>query len=323
MVAGHALRVVFFGTPEFAVPTLDALLASRHPVLAVVTQPDRPRGRGQKVIDGPVKASAARAGIPVLQPDSLKTPEFVDQLSALGADLGVVAAYGKILSEIVLKIPRLGMINVHASLLPRYRGAAPIHRAVAAGEPETGVTIMRVVKALDAGALIATVRRPIGPDDTSEEVERDLARLGGALLVDVVDRMAQGPVPEVPQDDSLSTYAHRLVKEDGAIDWSQPARRIHDLIRGMRPWPNAYSYLDGHRLILLRSAVDEATSAASDAPVAPGAIVAAAPDDLRVATGQGTLVVRELQAEGRRPLSAREFLAGHRLAPGDRFTAAP
>jgi len=318
MVIGTPLRVVFFGTPEFAVPTLEALLASSHPVVAVVTQPDRPSGRGQKVAPGAVKARALAAGIPVMQPASLKTPEFLEQLTALQADLGVVAAYGRILTETVLQIPRLGMINVHASLLPRFRGAAPIHRAVAAGESATGVTIMRVVRALDAGAMIATVRRPIGPDDTSEEVERDLARLGGALLVDVVNRMAQGAIDETPQDDSLATYAPRLAKADGVIDWSQPARRIHDLIRGMRPWPNAYSYLGGRRLILLRSAVDETTA---DSP--PGSIVAAPSGNLRIATGQGTLIVRELQAEGGRPMQVGDFLAGHRLAPGDRFTATP
>ncbi len=318
MVTGTPLRVVFFGTPAFAVPTLDALIASAHPVVVVVTQPDRRRGRGQRVLDSAVKARAVAAGIPVLQPPSLTAADFLDQLAALHPDLGVVAAYGKILTERLLQIPRLGMINVHASLLPRYRGAAPIHRAVAAGEPETGVTIMRVVKALDAGPMIAAARRPIGPDDTSEQVEHDLARLGAALLVDVVDRLARGPVTETPQDDRLATYAPRLAKDDGVIDWSQSARRVHDLIRGMRPWPNACSYLAGTRLILLRSAVDETTH-----DVAPGTVIAATPDGLQVATGRGTLVVRELQAEGRRPMAVREFLAGHRLVAGDHFTAAP
>lgn len=316
MVNGAPLRVVFFGTPTFAVPTLDALLASKHPVVAVVTQPDRPRGRGHRVIEGAVKARARSAGIEVLQPGSLKAPEFVDRLRALNSDLGVVAAYGKILTDTVLQVPRLGMINVHASLLPRYRGAAPIQRAVADGESETGVTIMRVVKALDAGAMLATVRRTIGPDDTSEEVEADLARLGATLLVDVVTRLAQGPVLEVPQDDAGATYAARLTKEDGAIDWAQPARRIHDLIRGMRPWPNASSRIDGVRLILLRSTVDECVSDAR-----PGTVLAARGDELRVATGRGVLVIRELQAEGKRPMAVRDFLAGHHLVPGDRFVS--
>lgn len=310
------LRLVFFGTPAFAVPTLERLLASRHEVVAVVTQPDRPRGRGRRVSDSEVKACARVHGLTVLQPASMKDASFLDALGGLRADLGVVAAYGKILTEAVLAAPRLGLINVHASVLPRYRGAAPIHRAVANGEPETGVTIMRVVKALDAGAMLAVVRRAIGPDETSEEVERDLARLGAAVLVETVDRMAAGPIEEIPQDDRRATYAPRLTKEDGLIDWSMPARRVHDLVRGMRPWPNAYSYVQGQRLILLRSGVID------EPPIeAPGTVVAARADGLRVACGAGILDVREIQAEGKRPMLAREFLAGHPLAPGTRFTA--
>jgi methionyl-tRNA formyltransferase len=230
MVAAAPLRIVFFGTPEFAVPTLDALLGSRHPVVGVVTQPDRPRGRGQKVSAAPIKARALAAALPVLQPERLKDPAFLDALAALRADLGVVAAYGKILTDALLAVPRLGMINVHASLLPRYRGAAPVHRAIIAGERETGVTIMRVVKALDAGPMLTTVRRPIGPDETSDEVERDLARLGAHLLVSATDALAAGSSEETPQDDRTATYAHRLTKEDGVIDWNWPAARLHDQI---------------------------------------------------------------------------------------------
>jgi methionyl-tRNA formyltransferase len=318
MVEGRPLRTVFFGTPGFAVQTLEALLASRHPVVAVVSQPDRPRGRGQKLVHGEVKARAVAAGLPVLQPTSLKADRFLDELRALDADLGVVAAYGRILTDTVLAIPRLGMINVHASLLPAYRGAAPIHRAVAAGESETGVTIMRVVKALDAGPMLATVRRPIGVNDTSEDVERDLARLGGALLADTVDRLAAGPVHEEPQDDRLATYAARLTKEDGLIDWNAAASRIHDQVRGMRPWPNAYSYVKGARLILLRTNVD-----ANPTPAPPGTVITAHGGELQIATGDGTLTVHELQAEGKRPLTARDFLAGRPLTAGDRFTVAP
>src|SRR5262249_20207285 len=178
MVNSGPLRVAFFGTPDFAVPTLDALLASRHSVVGVICQPDRPRGRGHKTTAGPVKARALTAGVPVLQPEKLKNEVFLASLAALGADLGVVAAYGTILTAVVLAQPRLGMINVHASLLPRYRGAAPVHRAIIAGEHETGVTIMRVVKALDAGPMLRRARRPIGGDETSDDVERDLARIG-------------------------------------------------------------------------------------------------------------------------------------------------
>jgi len=318
MVTTRCLRIVFFGTPGFAVPTLDGLLTSTHDVIAVVTQPDRPRGRGHRHSDAPVKRRAVQAGLPLLQPSVLKDPEFLDAMSALHPDLGVVAAYGKLLPERLLAIPAEGLINVHASLLPKYRGAAPIHRAIANGETETGVTIMRVVKALDAGPMLANVRRPIGEGDTSVDVERDLAELGARLLVETVDNLAAGSVREVPQDDSQATYAPRLTREDGAIDWSRPARTINNLVRGMQPWPMAYSYLAGRRLIVLRS-----SPSADAAAEPPGTVVTARGDELRVATGEGTLLVSELQAEGKRPMTTREFLAGHRIAPGEQFNAPP
>jgi methionyl-tRNA formyltransferase len=202
--------VVFFGTPAFAVPTLRALLASRHSVCGVVTQPDRPRGRGQKVTEAPVKALAVEHGLPVYQPTSLKGAEAHETIAAWAPDLGVVAAYGRIIPNAMLQLPRLGMINVHASLLPKYRGAAPVHRAVIDGEVQTGITIMKVVPLLDAGPMIAKATRAIGPDETSDVVERDLADLGGALLLQVADAMAAGPVDFEPQDDMMSTYAPRL-----------------------------------------------------------------------------------------------------------------
>ena len=318
MVTIASLRVVFFGTPGFAVPTLDGLLTSVHDVVAVVTQPDRPRGRGYRQSDAPVKRRAAQAGVPVLQPGTLKDQDFLEAMSAVRPDLGVVAAYGKILPEQLLAIPTQGMINVHASLLPKYRGAAPIHRAIANGETETGVTIMRVVKALDAGPMLATVRRPVGNDETSIDVERDLAELGARLLVETVDRLAAGSAQEVPQDDSLATYAPRLTRDDGAIDWSQSAPTIHNLVRAMQPWPMAYSYLGRKRLIVFRSSHSPAAVAAP-----PGTVVIARGDELQVATGGGTLLVRELQAEGKRRMTAREFLAGHHVAPGERFSSPP
>jgi methionyl-tRNA formyltransferase len=317
MVAGGALRVVFFGTPEFAVPTLEALLRSRHRVVGVVTQPDRPRGRGQKTSASPVKALAASAGLPVLQPERLKDPAFVDSLSALNADLGVVAAYGKILTDAVLATPRLGMINVHASLLPRYRGAAPVHRAIIAGERKTGVTIMRVVKALDAGPMLATVERAIGPDDTSSEVERDLGTLGAALLVSTADALASGRGVETPQNDADATYAHRLTKDDGILDWSRSAEEVHNLVRGLHPWPHAYTFHHGARLILHRSKVDEGDKRGGTD--IPGTIVEAHGDRLVVAAGSGRLQVIEIQAEGKRPMPARDFLAGHHLTVGEQF----
>jgi methionyl-tRNA formyltransferase len=318
MVATRSLRVVFFGTPQFAVPTLDRLLASSHTVVGVVTQPDRPRGRGQKMSDAPVKARAVGAGIPVLQPATLKDPGAVAAIAALRADIGVVAAYGKILTEAILQTPPMGMVNVHASLLPRHRGAAPVHRAVMAGEGQTGVTIMRVVKALDAGAMLGVVHRSIDPDETSEDVERDLARLGAELLVPTLDRLATGPIEEIPQDDTRATYAPRLTKEDGLVDWSRPAVDVHNLIRGLYPWPHAYTFWKGRRFILLRSSPSSGTTHALG-----GVVIAAHSEELRVAAGEGHLQILEIQAEGKRPMTAREFLAGTHIEPGDRFGSHP
>lgn len=317
--AGVPLRIVFFGTPEFAVPTLRCLLDSSHPVVAVVTQPDRPRGRGQRVSDSPVKALAQTRGLPVFQPTRLRDPLFAETLRGLNPDLGVVAAYGKLLPEETLAVPRHGMINVHASLLPKYRGAAPVHRAVIDGETETGVTIMRVEQMLDSGPMMAKVKRPIGPDETSDVVERDLAEMGARLLVDVVDRIAAGTQQEELQDFMVCSYAPRLTKEEGLIDWSLPASYIHNRVRGLYPWPHAYTYLDATRLIVLVTHIDNTPA---DAP--PGTIVAAARDDLQIATGHGgRIAIDRLQLEGGRPLAAREFLAGHRVTPGTQLGNRP
>ena len=310
---GAALRIVFFGTPSFAVPTLERLLASRHALVGVVTQPDRPRGRGHRVAESPVKAVARAHARPVLQPDRLRAPGVLDALADWTPDLGVVAAYGQLVPGAMLDLPRLGMINVHASLLPRYRGAAPVHRAVIDGEPETGVTIMRMVPALDAGPMLARVIRPIGPDETSEDVERDLATLGASLLGAVVERLAAGPVDEEPQDDMLSTYAPRLRKDEGPIDWTLPALFIHNRVRGLHPWPLASTSLAGTRLLVLRTRVEEATG--GDA--APGTVVEVSRAALYVATGHGgRLAIESVRPEGRRAMSVRDFLAGHPVRPG-------
>ena len=314
--------IVFFGTPQFAVPTLQRLLDSTHTVAGVVTQPDRPRGRGHRVTDAPVKAPAVERHIPVMQPDRLKPPDVADAMRAWQPDLGVVAAYGRIIPEHLLAIPRLGMINVHASLLPRYRGAAPVHRAVIDGESETGITIMRVVKELDAGAMFARATRPIGPDETSDVVEAALAELGANLLARVVEQIAAGTAREEPQDPARATYAPRLTKEEGLIDWSQPSSGIHNRVRGLYPWPHAYTFVDGARLIVLRSRVDPADLEGprdneDKAPALPGTIVGVTRDAIQVATGEGgQLAIVEVQPEGRRPMLVRDFLAGHPIRPG-------
>jgi methionyl-tRNA formyltransferase len=320
--------IVFFGTPQFAVPALEALIASRHQVALVVTQPDKRRDRGQKITDAPVKAAARAHNVPVLQPDRLRDPAVADTLHQHAPDLAVVAAYGKLIPGNLLSLPRLGMVNIHASLLPKYRGAAPIHRSIINGDAETGVTIMQMVEALDAGDMLAKAVRPIGPDETTVDVERALAQEGGRLLLDVIERLEAGTIRAEPQDESASTYAPRLRKEEGLIDWTQSARRIHDRVRGLYPWPHAYSYLDGTRLIVLKTTVglkpDTIGGSASVAPdsaepAPPGSVAGITRDAIEVATGDGRIAITELQSEGKRPMTALEFLAGRDVRPGMTF----
>lgn len=310
------LRIVFFGTPQFAVPTLERLLASRHPLVGVVTQPDRPRGRGHIVSDAPVKALAAGRGLPIFQPSRLRDPEVETTLRRWQPDLAIVAAYGKLIPDHLLTLPRLGMINVHASLLPKYRGAAPVHRAVMAGEIETGVTIMRVSRELDAGAMFAKVARRIEPNDTSVDVERDLAGLGADLLVRVVDEIAAGTAREEPQDEAQATYAPKVTRDEGLIDWAQPARAIHDKVRGLYPWPHAHTFVEATRVIVLRTHVE---AAVTDPPT-PGFVLHVSREAIHVSAGDGhALAIEQLQPEGKRPMSVRDFLAGHPLASGGRL----
>ena len=310
------LRIVYFGTPEFAVPGLQALIASPHTVAALVSQPDRPRGRGNRVTPTPTKQVAELAGIPVLQPTRLKDDLFHQALRSLAPDLGVVAAYGRIIPDAVLEIPRLGMINIHASLLPKYRGAAPIHRAVMHGDTETGVTIMRVVTELDAGPMLAARRVPIGPNETTPEVERTLAQIGAGLALAVVEAVSSGTATEVPQNHAEATYAPKIERHEGAIGWTLPAQRIHDLVRGLQPWPLVSATLDGTRCLVHRTAVTDDRTAS-----APGTITAAASGVLALAAGDGReLRILEIQPEGKRVMSARDFLAGRRIEPGTRIT---
>ena len=311
---GHQpkLRLIYFGTPPFAVPTLRALVGSEHQIVALVSQPDRPSGRGQHVTPTATKQVGLEAGVPILQPTRLRDDEFLATIASYQPDLGVVAAYGRILPDGLLKIPRLGMINVHGSLLPKYRGAAPVHRAVMAGEGITGVTIMRVVAALDAGPMLATATRPIDPDETSVDVERDLAELGAAALVAVVNQMSTGPVVETPQDDALATYAPKLEKSESPIDWERPAHEIHNRVRGLQPWPMASTTIHGTRCLIHRTrSTDQSTEASA------GAVVEATGDALAVATGdRRVLRIVMIQPEGRRVMTVREFLSGRKLIPG-------
>ena len=311
------MRIAFFGTPAFAVPALQALLASPHPVVAAVTQPDRPRGRGRRASESPVKQLAAANGLPVLQPERMKDPAFMQALEALGPDLGVVAAYGRLLPDALLALPRLGMVNVHASLLPKYRGASPIHRAVMAGDTETGITIIRLVKEMDAGPLLRRAALPIAADDTSATLDGKLAGLGAGELLRTVDDLDRGRAVEEAQDHARATFAPKLTREDGVMDWNRPARDLHNQVRGLQPWPRASCRLNGARYLIHRTAPAEPPDAAA---ASPGQVLAAAGGHLVVAAGGNTaLSILEIQPEGGRPLPVRAFLAGHPIAPGAIF----
>ncbi len=310
------LRIVFYGTPPFAAATLRRLLGSRHQVVAAVTQPDRPRGRGRRVLPSAVKELAVAGRLRVLQPQRPADETFRAQLNDLPHDLAVLAAYGRLLPDWLLGACRHGAINVHASLLPKWRGAAPIHRAIMAGETETGVTIIRLVKEMDAGPMLARRSRAIGPSETSDVVEADLAELGAELLVDTVERIAAGTAVLEEQDHALATFAPRLMKADGIIDWRRSAQAIHDQVRGLSPWPRASAVLDGNRYLIHRTEVMARTPDGAS----PGKVVDARPDNLVVAAGDDQAVaIRELQPEGRPRLSARAFLAGHHWRTGAQF----
>jgi len=309
------MRIIFFGTPAFAERSLARLVESRHRVVAVVTRADRPRGRGQKVLPSPVKAYAEARGIPVLQPERIRDDGFLREISAMNADLAVVAAYGKILPQPLIDAPRLGTINVHASLLPRWRGAAPVHRAILAGDAETGVTIMRVVQALDAGPMLSSRRTSIGHEETSADLEVRLASIGADLLVETVDAMEAGPLAETPQPESGVTYAARLEKHESRVDWNRPATEIHDQIRGLQPWPLASVVLNGRRLLLLGAEVGGEASSR----VEPGTVASVEPAGIVVAAASGTVRITRLKLEGKPAVSAKDFLNGHRVAPGDRM----
>lgn len=304
------IRTVFMGTPEFALPTLQGLLAAGVNLVGVYTQPDRPKGRGKKLAASPVKEFALAHQLPVFQPERLRRPEAVEELRRLNPDLVVVVAYGQILPRSVLEIPRFSCINVHASLLPKYRGAAPINKAIVDGEKETGVTTMLMDVGLDTGAMLVKRRTPIGPDETAGEVHDRLAQLGREAMTETLQRLCAGELTPQSQDDAASTYAPMMSKEDGLIDWRRSARQIHNQVRGLDPWPGAYSYLDGQVLKIARTGVVE------QAGGTPGEILSADAGGIRVACGQDTLLIGALQLPGKKRLTAREFLSGHPLFAG-------
>jgi methionyl-tRNA formyltransferase len=309
------MRLIFLGTPDFAVPTLDRLVAAGHTVLEVVTQPDRPKGRKQELIPSPVKAAAQRHELPVWQTERIRRPESVEHLRALRPDVMVVVGYGQIIPQTIIDIAPLGIINVHASLLPELRGAAPIQWSIARGYPSTGVTTMRIDAGLDTGDMLLRAETPIGPDETALELSPRLAESGAGLLLKTLTGLCTGEIQPEPQNNSLATWAPILKKEDGRIDWSNPAQHIHNLIRGFQPWPGAYTSFRGQSLHLWRSRL-----VAQQWNLTPGALVHAR-GVFAIAGDGAALELLEVQLEGRKKMQAEVFANGHRLTQTDRLGA--
>lgn len=305
------MRVVFMGTPDFAVPTLKALVEAGHDVPAVVTQPDRPKGRGKKETPPPVKETAQSLKIPVIQPLRVKDPDFINLLKGLSPAVIVVVAFGRILPPDILSLPKYGCINVHASLLPKYRGSAPIHRAVINGEKETGITTMHMDEGMDTGDMILREAVPIHEEDTVGTVHDRLAVVGARLLVETLDLIGQGRAPRVPQVGNPS-YAPMLKAEDELIRWDRTARDIFNHIRGMNPWPGARTTLSGRVLKIWRAAAPEEDGNS----VGPGRVVSGGREGFVVGTGNGRLTVTELQLQGAKRMNAADFLRGNPVPEG-------
>ena len=342
----NPLRLVFMGTPPLAATVLEALLAENiFAVAAVVTQPDQPKGRDLKLQPSAVKELALKKNLPVLQPERARDETFLAQIRQLAPDLIVVAAYGQILPQALLDVPRFGCLNVHTSLLPKYRGAAPIQWAILNGDAETGVTIMRMDAGLDTGPIVSEERTPIAADDDAQTLHDRLARLGGALLTRTIPDYVAGKILPHPQPAEGASYARKIKKEDGRIDWSQPARVLWNRVRGLTPWPGTFTFLQTAAApVLLKiwrtqlvergqpcprdpcqpkleqhDVPHEHADSAVRAPAAPGEIISAGRDGFVVACGEGALRVLELQREGGKRLTAAQFLAGHSLRAGERF----
>jgi len=309
-----AFAIVYMGTPDFAVPTLEALHHSRHTLAAVVTQPDRPKGRGRKLTPPPTKQVAQKFGYPVIQPESVKTDTFFEEMRKLDPDLFVVVAMGQILPKRLLELPRLGAINVHASLLPRLRGSAPIQWAIINGDAESGVTTMQMDVGMDTGDMLLKATTPISDTDTAQSLHDRLAPLGADLLIETLDQLAAGTITPKPQSAEAATLAPMLSKKDGRIDWQRSAVEIDRLVRGMTPWPGAYTFCGERRLRLYRT-----HPLPLEATAAPGTIVQGFADELSVATGDGVLSVLEIQGASGKRLAIKDFLCGCNLCPGNVF----
>lgn len=306
------MKAVFMGTPDIAAEVLKSLLNSKHEILAVVTQPDRPKGRGKELAKSPVKLIAEERGIPVLQPERVKAPEVVEQLRALQPDIILVAAFGQIISKDILDIPPYGCINVHASLLPEYRGAAPIQWAILDGKTTTGITIMRMDEGIDTGDMICSLEIPITKEETGGSLHDKLAAAGGPLLLSAMEQIAEGTATYTAQNHEAHTYAKMLRKDLGKLDFTRPAEELERYIRGLNPWPSAYTYKDGKTMKFWSASVSYETF--DTCPC--GTLVSVKDGMLWIMTGDGILQVMELQPEGKRRMTTEEYLRGYPLTPG-------
>jgi len=309
------VRTIFFGSPEFAVPCLDALHQISE-IAAVISQPDRPAGRGLSMRPPAVKKRALELGLEVWQPTKVRTAEFASRLRDLEADVAVVVAYGRILPRAVLDAPRLGCVNVHASLLPRWRGAAPIQWAIAHGDRVTGVTLMQMDEGMDTGAILAMESTPIRSADDAESLGKRLSEMGAKLLQTQLPRYVAGEIAAEEQDENAATMAPLLTKDHGRIDWNRPAEAVHDQVRGMNPWPGAHTALHGRRIKVHRTLA----SSLDPQGAPPGQVIALGEDGILVACGQGTVAIQELQESGRKRVDARAFATGRGVSVGDRFS---
>jgi methionyl-tRNA formyltransferase len=310
------LKLVFCGTPAFAVPSLRALLADSYfQVAAVVTQPDRPRGRGKKTASSPVKDAALEAGVPVYQPEKIKSESSLDYFKRLAPDVVVIIAYGQIIPAALIAIPRLGWVNLHGSLLPKYRGAAPINWAIINGEKVTGLTTMQIDAGLDTGPLLLKYQTGIGPDETAPDLYGQLAEAGAPLIAETLKKLDQGEITATPQDNSQATLAPPLKKEDGRIDWFLPAPKIYNRIRGLQPWPGAFTTFRGATCRIWGKPLKPVSAGGM-----PGIILPTQEDGLLAICGGSTVLhVEQVQIEGRNRISDREFMNGARIAPGEHF----
>jgi len=307
-------RIIFMGTPEFACPTLQILIERGEHLLAAVTQPDRPKGRGQKLMPTPVKELAGKHDIPILQPNKVRDPAFIETVLSLKPDVIVVVAFGQILPKTLLDIPPRGCINVHASLLPRYRGAAPLNWCIINGEKETGVTTMMMDPGLDTGPMLLARSTPINASEDIISLHNRMSHMGAMLLAETLDRLSSGDVTPRLQDEALTCYAPLLKKEDGLIDWQQDAHNIHNQVRGMAVWPGAYTFLDGIMLKILRAQIGTGSGT-------PGSVITASKGKIEVACLNGSIYIEELQLAGKKRLDPISFLSGCPIAPGTKLTS--